>query len=143
MDADAMRGPAAIQSVVTFVVASDVLSVDQITLAVGCPPDFSLEKGTIRAGSKVPIPARQTTWEIREDASGMVDIGEALARLAGRLRLMLEPLRQLRSCGCTSKLGIVQCITPVASLGFVIELENLQLFAELGAFLDVDQYLEP
>jgi hypothetical protein len=41
-----------------------------------------------------------------------------------------------------AKFSVVQRIAPESDIGFAIDAEDLQLLADVGAFIDVDQYLE-
>jgi hypothetical protein len=141
MGVDEKRAPGPMQ-LVTFVIVSDRLSVDQITLAVGTPPDRSLERGAVREGSRVSIPAREASWELRETVADPAQIDEAVVRLVARLRPLKDALVALCEHDCRTKLEIVQRVSPDSTIGLVIEAEDLQLLAELGAFIDIDQYIE-
>ena len=121
----------------TFVLSSEVMSVEQITSATSHPGDFTLARGAIREGATAPIPARVSSWEIHEDAD---NVAEAVERLFRRLRPLHDQLRELTGLGCSATFYIVQHLAPGSDLGFAIDADDLRLLADLGAFIDVDQY---
>ncbi len=123
----------------TFVLSSELMSVEQIASTIGHPGDFTLAKGVIREGALAPIPARVSSWEIYEDADSVT---EAVERLFRRLRPLQDSLRELVGLGCSAAFYIVQRLVPGGDLGFAIDAGDLQLLAAVGAFIDVDQYDE-
>lgn len=123
----------------TFVISSDALSVEQIALKLGCSADFFLDKGAVREGALARIPARQATWEIREEAPG---VGQAVERLLHRLDPLRLPVQELVSGGCVAKLSVVQYANESSDLSFALEREDLLLLAEIGAFVDVVHYFQ-
>uniref|UniRef100_A8LVS0 DUF4279 domain-containing protein n=1 Tax=Salinispora arenicola (strain CNS-205) TaxID=391037 RepID=A8LVS0_SALAI len=122
-----------------FVVSSELMSVAQITSIMGYQADFSLAKGAIRQGARARIPARRSSWEIRETADS---ITEAIENLLRRLRPVRDELRELRNLGCSARFSIVQQVVPDSDLGFAIDVEDVRLLADVGALIDVDQYIE-
>ena len=65
-----------------------------------------------------------------------------MRQLFRRVEPVRDGLRQLRARGCSMKLSVVQYIWPDSDLGFAIDEDFLQLLAEVGAFIDIDQYCE-
>jgi hypothetical protein len=121
-----------------FVICSELISVDQMASVMGYAADFSLAKGEVREGAMARIPARQSSWEIREDADS---VAEAIERLFRRLRPAQNRLRELRALGCSARFSIVQRVMPDSDLGFAIDAEDVRLLTDAGAFIDVDQYV--
>jgi hypothetical protein len=138
VDADIKRASIEVQRA-AFVICSELMSVDQMTSIMGYSADFSLAKGAIREGARARIPARQSSWEIREDADSVT---EAIERLFRRLRPVRDKLRELRDLGCSARFSIVQRVVPESDLGFAIDAEDVRLLADAGAFIDIDQYAE-
>lgn len=122
-----------------FVICSELMSVEQMTSIVGHSADFSLAKDAVREGARARIPARWSSWEIREDADSVT---EAIERLFHRLRPVRDKLRELRNLGCSTTFSIVQRVGPESNLGFAIDAKDVQLLADAGAFIDIDQYFE-
>jgi hypothetical protein len=122
----------------SFVISSDVISVEEMSEAIGSQADISLAKGAVREGARARIPARQSSWEIREEAES---VDEAISRLFHRLRPISEGLQRVRASGCSAKFSVVQRVMPNSDLGFVIDKEDVRFLADIGAFLDVDRYL--
>jgi hypothetical protein len=132
-------GKSSRMQLVAFVIFSDSISVEKMTSVMGLPADFALDKGAVREGARARIPARHSSWEMREESE---TISEAADRLFQRLKLVRDGLRELREIGCSAKLSIVQYVTPRSDLGISIKAMDLRLLADAGAFLDIDQYVE-
>jgi len=124
------------------VVTSDDLSVEQISSTLGSPPDYSLEKGAIRDGAVVRKPALKTSWKMREEGSGTVSLSDALGRLFERVAGIRENLVEAGNIGCVIMISVVQYVSEQSDLGFSVSADNLQLLADIGAFIDVDQYID-
>jgi hypothetical protein len=122
-----------------FIIFSDTMSVAEMTSGMGYPPDFSLAKGAVPEGALARIPAKWSSWELHEEAGSLADAVTALFR---RLHPDRDKLRQLRDRGCSASLSVTQWMEPETNLGFVIEAEDVQLLADAGAFIDVDQYAD-
>lgn len=122
-----------------FVISSQWVSVDHMTAIVGHSGDFTRAQGAVPEGRDARLAAKESSWEIREDADS---VSEAVERLFRRLRPLRDNIRELCDLGCLTKFAIVQYFAPESDLGFAIDSEDVQLLADLGAFIDIDQYDE-
>jgi hypothetical protein len=126
-----------------LVVVTQTLSVEEISSLVGCQPDRSRSKGDVRPGAVVPIPAKETSWELCERAGQSVPLSDLLERLSERILPLRDPFLGLVDAGCTFKLALVQWISEddPHGPGFALNAELLGFLAEVQAVLDVDQYV--
>ncbi|WP_373464002.1 DUF4279 domain-containing protein [Streptomyces canus] len=127
-----------------LVIASPSLSVDEISSLMGCEPDAYRRKGEVRQGARIPIPAADSTWELRESVDGGTAIECALDALMNRIFPLENELHRLSQTDCVLKLCLVQWISKENEVGpgFSLGLEGIAFLAKIGAFLDVDQYVE-
>lgn len=130
--------------VAALVIVSDAVSVEALTAAVGVPPDRSLGKGEVRPGSTLPFPAKEHSWEIRESDRRSVAISDVVERLLSRVIPLRDAIMGVKRSGCNVKLEIVQWISDddPHGPGFSLDANALKFLADVGAFVDVDQYLE-
>ncbi|WP_416904401.1 DUF4279 domain-containing protein [Micromonospora echinospora] len=126
-----------------LVVVSHVLSVDDISDLVGCGPDRSRSKGSVRSGAVVPIPAKETSWELCEQADRSVPLSNLLDRLSEKVLPLRGSFVGLVDAGCAFKLTLVQWISEAdpSGPGFWLDADLLKFLAEVGASVDVDQYV--
>ena len=127
---------------VHLVVSSDVLSVGQLLSLLKSPPDYVCERGAVRTGALVRRPAPENVWKISEVGSRGSYIDTLMSRLMVRIREIRSDLFEAKRLGCSLKIEIVQYVFENASLGIVFEAEDLLMLGEIGAFIDLDQYLE-
>jgi hypothetical protein len=127
-----------------LVITSSSLTVDEISTSVGCEPDAYQRKGEVREGSRVPIPAVDSSWELRESVDRDKSIECALEALMNRVLPLEEELHALSQADCKLKLCLVQWISRQDEFGpgFSLGMEVIAFLAKVGAFLDVDQYVE-
>ncbi|NYT95576.1 DUF4279 domain-containing protein [Salinispora sp. H7-4] len=130
--------------VAALVIISDAVDVEALTAAVGVPPDRSLGKGKVRPGSTLPFPAKEHSWEIRESGRRSVAISEVIERLLCRAIPLRNAIMGVKKSGCEVKLKIIQWISDddPHGPGFSLDGNALKFLADVGAFVDVDQYLE-
>lgn len=119
---------------VTFIVASDRLTSDRLTDAIGIAGDSTT--------SRPDLDPPQATWEVREAGTGTSDLTAMIHSVLDRVRPVkarLESMCAEESSACI--LRIVQYVSddPVGP-GFAIEAEDVALLANLNAVIDVDQY---
>ncbi|MFV2010284.1 MULTISPECIES: DUF4279 domain-containing protein [unclassified Micromonospora] len=128
---------------VALVVASEVVSVEELTAVVGVSPDRSLAKGQVPLTATLPIPAKENSWEICEYSDRSVAISEVIERLLDRVFPLRDAFAEVRRLDCVIKLEIVQWISEddPHGPGFSLDIEALDFLAFIGAFVDVDQYL--
>lgn len=67
-----------------------------------------------------------------------------LASLYARVAPLAAPLRALSEAGCTLMLRIVQYLDPQEGQGYGIPIGRqwLELLSEVGASIDIDQYVD-
>ncbi|MEU8424366.1 DUF4279 domain-containing protein [Micromonospora sp. NPDC048835] len=128
-----------VKQLAVFLVASDNLSVEQMASVLGTAADIALAKGAIREGAIARIPARQSTWEMREEA---LSAGEAVGQMLGRLRPLRSQVRELLDRGCVVKFSVVQYAGRGTDLSFALDGDDLRLLAEMKALIDVVHYSE-
>lgn len=127
----------------SLVVITQTLSVEEISSLVGCQPDRSRGKGAVRPGAAFPIPAKETSWELRERADQSVALSTLIERISERIVPLRDRFLGLVDAGCTFKLEIVQWISgdDPHGPGFALDVELLGFLAEIQAVVDVDQYV--
>jgi hypothetical protein len=125
-----------------LVAFSDTLSVATMTAIAGITPDSSRCKGGL--GAIVPVPAKEHSWEIGETGGRDVPLEAVIDRLFKRVLRTRESFIALRAAECSFKVELVQWMSASDphGPGFVLDAEVLQFLAELGAFVDVDQYID-
>ena len=130
--------------IAAIVALSDVLAPEEMSELAGLQPDKWRRKGEIRPEAKFPRPARESSWQLRETADSSMSLSEVIEKLTARALAGRESLLRLAEAGCVVKLDIVHWISPADphGPGFVLEPQLVSLLAELGATVDVDQYLE-
>lgn len=123
---------------------SEVLSVEEMSKIAGISPDISQGKGQIRLGSIVSIPAKESSWEIREFAAREVPLENVIERLFARVFGMRESFVALRAAGCEITLRLVQWMSESDphGPGFVLDTSILHFLAEIDAVVDVDLYVD-
>jgi hypothetical protein len=125
-----------------LVAFSDTLSVAMMTAIAGITPDSSRSKGDL--GTIVPVAAKEHSWEISETGGRDVPLEVVIDRLFKRAFPMRESFFALRAAGCRFKVELVQWMSASDphGPGFALDTDVLQFLAELGAFVDVDQYVD-
>ncbi|GAA2147298.1 DUF4279 domain-containing protein [Glycomyces algeriensis] len=123
---------------------SEVQSVEEMSKIAGIAPDISLGKGQIRSGSIVSIPAKESSWKIREFGDREVPLEEVIDRLFVRVFRMRESFIALREAGCEITLELVQWMSESDphGPGFHLDAGMLHFLAEIDAEVDVDLYLD-
>lgn len=127
-----------------LVVISKELAVRDISAAMGVDPDQFREIGSIRVGARFPIPAKDSSWELRECGDSFESLDELISRLTVRVLPLRPKFEDLRSRGCAIKLELVQWISArdVAGPGFAIDAAMIELLSAVAGFVDVDQYVD-
>lgn len=127
-----------------MVIVSQEVTVAEMTEVLGVTPDQALEAGTVPRGTRRRIPAKENSWELFEQADASVDMSDVIDGLGRRVTPLQPGLVELKNRGCVVKLDIVQWVTPADPVGpgFVLESAIIELLAEVGASVDVDQYVE-
>ena len=129
---------------VALVVVSDSKSVAELSHMLGAQADVGRDIGTVRSDLPVRIPARETSWEMREWSDSTGDASELIDRLFRRAMSLRERLVALSTAGCVMKLNIVQWIASADASGPGVSLDPavVKFLAEINAAVDVDQYVE-
>lgn len=124
-------------------VVSDTLSPDAITKVVGAGPDEAIAKGTIPPGSVTKRPLSWNRWELREAGDGACDIDSLLRALYDRLVPIRDGLLKLPREESKIELVIVayHSAEDGASHGFHLDGPLINFIADIGADIDVDQYV--
>lgn len=133
-----------------IVASSDELSPESMSRIMGVRPDGSRTKGTRLSdlhpllSRTSPLVVKSNRWELRESGGHEIHLTELIERLLSRSFPLLPRWLDLKSAGCTLVLQVVQDITAADAFGpgFHIETEGLQFLGQLGAALDVDQYVD-
>lgn len=118
--------------------------VDELTRIIGFAADWTQAKGEPDRNSRLPRVATESVWEVVEEGSSAVPLDDLLRRLHGRVEASREGLRHLVSDGSVVKLSVVQWISPLDEIGpgFSLAPDLLEFLSDVGAFVDVDQYLD-
>ena len=145
LDADSQGAPNGVMPrMAALVIRSESTSVDEMSRMLGCNPDYSQAKGTIRQGSTVNKPASFHIWEMRAYGDQTASLQEVIERLLAKTAPLRLALMALSSASCSVHFEIVNWISPSDrhGPGFSLPTEAIVFLADIGADLDVDQYLE-
>jgi Domain of unknown function (DUF4279) len=126
-------------------VISETMTSGQITDFVGVQPDEAVDKGEVAPNSIGGRPSKWTIWKLIEQGSASVDISQLLNALHGRI-LHIEPLlKNLRETGCEIilQLALYHSLSDETGGGFMRDVPLLRSLADIGASVDVDQYILP
>lgn len=124
-------------------VRSEALSPDRISEVVGVSPDEAIMKGEVRANSVSGLPAKWSVWRLIERGSSSVDISELIRVIYQRMLPLKDGLKEVDALGCEISLEVVLYLEPLDECGpgFCLDIPTVKLLAEIGAVVDVDQYL--
>jgi hypothetical protein len=127
-----------------LVASSEVLSVEEMSKIAGISPDISRSKGQIRTGSIVSIPAKESSWKIRECGDRIVPLEEIIDRLFKRVFRVRESFVALREARCEITLELVQWMSESDphGPGFALDTKILHFLSEIDAVVDVDLYVD-
>jgi hypothetical protein len=119
------------------------LSPTQISQGVGMAPDEAVAAGEIPPGSVAGRPLGWNRWVLRESGAASSSMDSLLSALHGRLVPIEDGLRSLPRGDCVIGLVIVvyHSLGDGASPGFHIAQDLVKLLADIGAYIDVDQYV--
>ncbi|MGW5929852.1 DUF4279 domain-containing protein [Streptomyces anulatus] len=125
-----------------LLVESGDLSVEEMSNILGQGPDRFRRKGD--PGTNPGRTLKVNIWEVRENVAREEYIGLALDRLWPRILPLQSGLVELSRRGSFIKLSMVQWISAADphGPGFGIGVDELRFLAEIGAPLDVDQYVD-
>jgi hypothetical protein len=127
-----------------LIVSSCKITVREMSDLLGVTPDKAREIGEVRPDARFPIPAKENSWVLFERGDSSADMSDLIDSLSRRVMPLRAGLVALRNRGCAIKLDLVQWITPADPVGpgFVLGAEVVDLIAEVGGFIDVDQYVD-
>lgn len=127
-----------------LVVSSRSLDLAVMSAVLGLEPDRAHRRGESRAGLNPPRPARDSQWAIVESGDGSRPMSVLLDALMARVVSLRAALGRLRAADSEIdiKLDIEQWVSAddEGGIGFGLVAEHVALLAEIGAYLDVDQY---
>lgn len=129
---------------VHFVIAGGARSPDELTEILGIAPDDISYEGQARVGVKRPKPARDNSWRIIERGNSDADVSELLESIYLRLRSVASKLRPLRDEGWAIVVRVVVYVSEFdeVSASFVLDAEMIALLRDIGAFFEVDMYVD-
>jgi Domain of unknown function (DUF4279) len=130
---------------VRFVVTSDLLTGAQLERRVDTPGDRTRTRGEVlRSASPRDVVASVSAWEVQSSLAAEEVVEHHLAQLFGLIAPLRDSLRALAAEGCKSTLRIVQYLQANEYQGYGIPIppEWIELLGNLGASIDIDQYVE-
>jgi Domain of unknown function (DUF4279) len=126
-------------------ILSDKMTAAQISSFLGIEPDRAITKGEIAQDSISGRPAKWTMWRLAEHGSSSADISELVSALHKRISLIVPGLKELRQSGCEIVLqfALYHSSADEGGRGFTLDAPLLKSLADIGAIVDVDQYVLP
>jgi Domain of unknown function (DUF4279) len=124
-------------------IESESMSPDQISEVLQVQPDEAVAKGTVPANSPTGRPARRTAWKLIEEGSASIGVSFLIEALYKRIFPFRDAMKRLNYEGCDIFLRVVlyHSVADEGSRGFALDPPLIKLLAEIGASIDVDQYL--
>ncbi|MEV4611435.1 DUF4279 domain-containing protein [Kitasatospora sp. NPDC049258] len=128
---------------VKFTISSERISPEFISAALSLDPDRSSHVARVPEGSILGRPARINSWQLVEEGVAGEDVTDLLERIEVRVAGLREPIAELLRNGCSTLLSIVQycSLLDEAGPGFVVKSSLLGFLSDVGAAIDVDQYV--
>jgi uncharacterized protein DUF4279 len=121
------------------------MTADQISDVTGVQPDRAVTKGEVDPCSVTGRPAKWTMWRLIEQGSSSADISELVSALHRRISPIVPGLKKLRQSGCdiVFQFALYHSYADEGGRGFALEAPLLKSLADIGASVDVDQYVPP
>jgi hypothetical protein len=129
---------------VRFVIAGGSRRPAELSELLHAEPDESSYEGQERKSVHRTSIEKENSWILIESGGADCDVSTLLDGMYERLDPISEQLRSVREDGSTVVLRVVQHVTSDDEMngGFVLDLKLLSLLAEIGAFFELDLYVE-
>ena len=126
-------------------VLSDEMTVTQISSVLGVQPDRAVTKGEVAHDSITGRPSKWTVWRLVEQGGSSADISELVRALQKRISTIESGLKTLHQSGCkiTLQFALYHSSADEGGRGFMLDASLLKSLADIGAIVDVDQYVMP